>query len=345
MQNHQNSQRLGVLILAAGKGTRMESEMPKVLHKVAGQAMLSYVIDAAAGLHPDQLVIVVGHEAQTIQDHYKEDSRMTWALQKELRGTGDAVRSAADQFESFEGDVLVLCGDTPGIRAETLYRLMMVHRTSGFDITLLTAEFDDPTGYGRIIVNPDGSVQGIVEEKDANAHEKMIDEINTGIAVYRSAALFNYLDKLKPTNKQKEFYLTDLVSICRSQGLSVGRMQIKDPTEAIGVNDREALAESARCLYEDYASKLMKSGVTLEDPTTIIVEPQANIESDSVIEASVCIREHSQIGASVLVGSLSQIRQSKIGDGSRIGVGCVCNEVHIEEKVQIQSHCILGTEG
>ncbi|MEZ4705355.1 MAG: NTP transferase domain-containing protein [Bdellovibrionota bacterium] len=338
------SQKLGVLILAAGKGTRMESEKPKVLHEVAGRPMLSYVIDSSKALRPEKMVVVVGHMADQVQAFYQEDSDIEWALQKELRGTGDAVRSAKKHFDDFEGDVLVLCGDTPGIRTETLHRLMMVHRTSSFDITLLTAEFDDPTGYGRIIASHDGSVKQIVEEKDASPQEKLIDEINTGIAVYRSSVLFDHLKKLKPLNKQKEFYLTDLVSITRAMGLTVGRMQIKDPTEVIGINDREALAEAARVLYEDYASKIMKAGVSLEDPTTIIIEPQVHIGMDGVVQGDVSIRGQSRLGDGVKVMSGSQICDSVIGDQCKIGHGSIVSKVRLGQGVIIGSHVVLGEE-
>jgi bifunctional UDP-N-acetylglucosamine pyrophosphorylase/glucosamine-1-phosphate N-acetyltransferase len=259
-----------------------------------------------------------------------------------MKGTGDAVASAANAFSKVRGDVLVLYGDIPSIRIETLRRLYMLHRSSDNIMTLLTAELDDPTGYGRIVIAADGTVEKIVEEKDATSSEKEIQEINTGVGIYDSHFLFQSVKQLKPTNKQKELYLTDLVAMANVSKKSVGRMRMKDPVETLGINDRESQADVSRYVYETHLSYLMKSGVSFEDPATIIVEPKVSMGKDVWIESNTGFRGDTRIGKQVNVGSGSQVDDSEIGADSSLGKHVVIERARLGTRVQVGSGTVIG---
>lgn len=340
-----NHQEISVLILAAGKGTRMISDLAKVLHPVAGYPMLQYVIETTQKLKPAKTVVVIGHQGDDVKKAFEDQTKIDWVRQKQMRGTGDAVASAAGAFSGIKGDVLVLYGDIPSIKIETLRRLYMTHRSSNHVMTLLTAELDDPSGYGRIILKYDGSIEKIVEEKDANANEKDVQEINTGIGIYDSQFLFQSVKKLKPTNKQKELYLTDLVEIANADRKVVGRMRIKDPVETLGINDREAQADVSRYVYENHLSGLMKAGVSFEDPATIIVEPKVSMGRDVWIESNTGFRGDSRIHKQVSVGSGSQVINSEIGTGSKLGKHVVLEQTRVGTDVKIGSGTVIGKRG
>lgn len=336
---------ISVLILAAGKGTRMISDLSKILHPVAGSSMLSYVLETTQKLKPSKTAVVIGHQGDEVKKAFDQMEGIDWIRQKHMRGTGDAVASASGAFSGIKGDVLVLYGDIPSIKIETLRRLYMLHRSSKHIMTLLTAELEDPTGYGRIVLKHDGSIEKIVEEKDATPEQKEIQEINTGIGIYDSKFLFSSVKKLKPTNKQKELYLTDLVEIANSDKKLVGRMRIKDPTEVLGVNDREGQADVARYIYENHLSGLMKAGVSFEDPATIIVEPKVEMANDVWIEANTGFRGRTWIAKNVQVGSGSQIIDSEVGEKSKIGKHVVLDHVRVGSSVSIGSGTVIGKRG
>ncbi len=340
-----NHEEISVLILAAGKGTRMISDLAKVLHPVAGQPMLTYVLETTQKLKPSKTVVVIGHQGDEVKKTFQDLPKIEWVRQKHMRGTGDAVACASGIFVKFRGSVLVLYGDIPSIKIETLRRLFMFHRSSNYAMTLLTAELEDPTGYGRILLKNDGSIERIVEEKDASASEKEIQEINTGIGIYDSQFLFQSVKKLTPSNKQKELYLTDLVEIANRDKKQVGRMRIKDPTEVLGINDREAQADVARYMYESHLSMLMKSGVSFEDPATIIVEPKVSINRDVWIEANTGFRGDTKISKQVSIGSGSQIIDSDVGAETKIGKHVVLDQVRVGSQVVIGSGTVIGKRG
>lgn len=340
-----NHEEISVLILAAGKGTRMLSDRAKVLHHVAGYPMLTFVIETTLNLKPTKTAIVIGHQGDEVKAAFTHFPKIEWVRQKLMKGTGDAVGAAAHAFEGVKGDVLVLYGDIPSIRIETLRRLFMTHRSSNHIMTLLTAELDDPTGYGRIVLAADGSVEKIVEEKDATASEKEIQEINTGVGIYDAKFLFQSVKKLKPTNKQKELYLTDLVAIANAEKKLVGRMRLKDPIETLGVNDREGQADVSRYVYENHLSALMKAGVSFEDPATIIVEPKVSMGRDVWIESNTGFRGDTKIHKQVSVGSGSQIVNSEIGAQSRLGKHVVVEQARLGNNVVIGSGTIIGKRG
>lgn len=340
-----NHEEISVLILAAGKGTRMLSDRNKVLHHVAGYPMLRFVIDTTENLKPTKTVVVIGHQGDEVKQAFESFDKIEWARQKQMRGTGDAVAAASHNFDGIKGDVLVLYGDIPSIKIETLRRLYMTHRSSNYIMTLLTADLEDPTGYGRIVLGADGSVSKIVEEKDASASEKEIQEINTGIGIYDSKFLFQSVKKLKPTNKQKELYLTDLVAMANQMKKPVGRMRLKDPIEVLGVNDREAQADVSRYVYENHLSALMKAGVSFEDPATIIVEPKVTMGRDVWIEANTGFRGDTKVHKQVTVGSGSQVVDSEIGAQSRLGKHVVVEQARLGTNVVVGSGTIIGKRG
>lgn len=340
-----NHEEISVLILAAGKGTRMVSDLAKVLHPVGGAPMLSYVLETTQKLKPAKTVVVIGHQAEQVKKAFAHVPKVEWIRQKLMKGTGDAVASASGTFAGNKGNVLVLYGDIPSIRIETLRRLYMLHRSSKHVMTLLTADLDNPTGYGRIVLSADGSVEKIVEEKDASLSEKEIQEINTGIGIYDSQFLFQSVRKLTPANKQNELYLTDLVTIANSAKKIVGRLRIKDPTEVLGINDREGQADVARYIYENHLSSLMKTGVSFEDPATIIVEPQVIMAKDIWIESNTGFRGDSKVHTRVHVGSGTQVLHSEIGAGTVIGSHVVIENARIGSAVSIGSGTVIGKKG
>ncbi len=334
--------RLGMIILAAGKGKRMESNLTKVLHRVAGLPMLSYVLGAARKLKPAKLVVVIGHQEEQVREAFSKWEGITWVHQEEMRGTGDAVRCAAKTFLGFDGSILVLYGDIPGIRVETLRRFLMVHEASKNTITLLTTELEDPTGYGRIVAHPDGSVAKIVEDKDASEEEKEITEVNTGIGLYDPKFLFEGVKLLKPTNLQKEFYLTDLVAMARKDGRSVGRFRLKNASETLGINSREDLAEVSRFFEDEKISELLKSGVTFEDPMTTSIEPVVEIGRDTVIGRQVVIQGEAKIGENVVVETGCKVIESDVGASSVLGRNTVILKSKIGKNCSIGANTTLG---
>ncbi len=234
-----------VLILAAGRGTRMKSDLPKVLHPLAGRPLVGHVVETAKELSPEKIVVVVGYMAQSVKDALRDEA-LVFAEQKEQRGTGHAVMQAESALASFEGNLLVLSGDVPLVRADTLRELLALSGKTMAHVALLTAEAENPYGYGRIVRGVDGEVQAIVEERDATPNQKMIKEINGGIYVFDSRFLFDALRQLAPDNEQNEFYLTDVVKIALRSGNRVAALRLSDTQQISGVNRPEELEEINR---------------------------------------------------------------------------------------------------
>ena len=307
------------LILAAGLGKRMLSKTSKLLHAVAGWPMVRHVVEATKGAGVARTVVVIGNQAdevrQAIGDH---DKRIAFAFQKEQLGTGHAVLSAERQLQGHHGDVLILNGDLPSLRPETLATFVAFHRAHGAPLSLLSTIAADPRGYGRIVRNYGGDVSRIVEETDATADERATQEINCGIYCIDSQALFRPLRQATRDNAQGEIYLTDLVEILRREGRKVAAYRHPDPHEVLGVNDRRELASAARALYRRKADALMLGGVSLLDPETTYIDTQVTIGRDSIIEPGVMIRGNTQIGSEVRIGLGTRIADARIGDGTEV---------------------------
>lgn len=233
--------KLGIVILAAGKGKRMHSDVPKVLHEVSGKSMLSHVVDTSRSLSPDKIVPVVGFKADLVKEAFQGQSDLFWAIQEPMLGTGHAVQFTKRYFDGFEGNILVLYGDVPAITSHTLNELIDEHLQSRKAVTLLTALLQDPYGYGRIIKDEHDHIIEIVEEKDASEDQRKIQLVNTGIGIYDAKFLMEAVFQLQDNNKQKEYYLTDVILMAAEKGLHVGSVVAKDARETFGVNSPEGL--------------------------------------------------------------------------------------------------------
>jgi bifunctional UDP-N-acetylglucosamine pyrophosphorylase/glucosamine-1-phosphate N-acetyltransferase len=260
---------LATVILAAGKGTRMKSKLPKVLHKVCGSTMLSYVIDAVQGAGVKRIIVVVGYGADVVAREVK--GRAQVAHQAEQLGTAHALLQAGPFLSDFKGRLLVLCGDTPLIESGTLLELIRSHRSAGSAATVLTAVLEDPAGYGRVVRDNQGDVLKIVEQKDASSEEESIREVNTGIYCFEAEGLFEDLSRLTPNNAQGEYYLTDIIGINVSRG-RVSAVTMDNPQEMMGINDRLQLSEAERYMRGRILKDLMLSGVTVVDPASTFVD-------------------------------------------------------------------------
>ncbi|NPV74061.1 MAG: bifunctional UDP-N-acetylglucosamine diphosphorylase/glucosamine-1-phosphate N-acetyltransferase GlmU [Pelotomaculum sp.] len=324
---------LAAVILAAGRGTRMKSKLPKVLHRVCGRPMLSYIVNAVAAAGIKKIVVVAGYGAEQVAREVEGLAQV--ALQAEQLGTAHALLQAGPFLSGFAGKVLVLCGDTPLIEAGTLAKLAGFHRTAGAAATLLTAELDDPAGYGRVIRDGRGNVIKIVEEKDASPAEKLIREINTGIYCFEAAGLFDALKGIRPANAQGEYYLTDIVEIYVRAGLAVAAFKLENPVEITGINDRRQLAEVEKYLRRRVLEDLMQSGVTVLDPASTFVDGTVQVGRDTVIYPFTFLEGSTIIGEDCVIGPGSRLVNAVVGNGVSVQ-----NSVVIES--QIGDCCSIG---
>lgn len=295
------------IILAAGKGTRMKSDLPKVLHKVTGKTMLDHVRVAVSALSPDKEVIVVGHRADDVLASLADGPE--FVKQEEQLGTGHAVQIVAPLLDKEEGTTLVIAGDTPLISGDTLEKLFAYHESEGATATILTAIAPDPTGYGRII-REGGQVTKIVEQKDASEEEKAVPEINTGTYVFDNKALFDALTKINNNNNQGEYYLTDVIEIFKNAGQKVCAYSLDDFEESLGVNDRVALSQAEKSMRARINHNHMVNGVTLIDPETTYIDADVEIAPDALIEGNVVIKGKTTIKSGVVITNCSRIEDS-----------------------------------
>lgn len=307
---------LATVILAAGKGTRMKSKLPKVLHNVCGSTMLSYVIDAVQGAGVKKIIVVVGYGADVVAREVK--GRAQVAHQAEQLGTAHALLQAGPFLSDFKGRLLVLCGDTPLIESGTLLELIRSHRSAGSAATVLTAILEDPAGYGRVVRDNQGSVLKIVEQKDASSEEKGIREVNTGIYCFEADGLFEDLSRLTPNNAQGEYYLTDIIGINVSRGRRVSAVTMDNPQEMMGINDRVQLAEAERYMRGRILNDLMLSGVTVVDPGSTFVDRKVRVGRDTVIYPFTFIEGDTVIGEDCIIGPGSRLVNAVVGNGVSI---------------------------
>lgn len=300
------------IILAAGKGTRMKSDLPKVLHQVSGLTMLEHVFRSVAHITPQMNVTVIGHKAELVQEVLKEKSE--FVLQTEQLGTGHAVMMAEEKLADLEGNTLVIAGDTPLITGESLKNLIDFHVNHKNVATILTAKAENPFGYGRIIRNHDDEVVKIVEQKDANEYEQKVKEINTGTYVFDNKRLFEALKNINTNNAQGEYYLTDIISIFRENKEKVGAHVLRDFNESLGVNDRVALATAESVMRRRINKAHMINGVTFQNPDATYIEADVSIAADVMIEANVSLKGNSCIGAKSVLTNGTCIVDSQIGE-------------------------------
>lgn len=307
---------LTAVILAAGKGTRMKSKLPKVLHKVGGHPMLEHVMDAAEAAGCRDNVVVIGHGAELVRELVGDRARI--ALQAEQLGTGHAVLQAADTLKDFTGTVMILCGDTPLLEAEELEKFYAEHVKSGAAATVMSALMDDPFGYGRILRDANGDVAGIVEQKDASEEQKQIKEINTGNYCVEAPLLFEVLRTLGNDNAQGEYYLTDVLAKLRAMGKKVGGVITADSEMIMGVNSRRQLAEAESVMRRRIAERHMDDGVTIMDPASTFIEKSVKIAPDTVIYPNTWLQGATIIGEDCEIGPNVRLENVKVADGCRV---------------------------
>ena len=301
-----------VIVLAAGKGTRMKSKLYKVLHQVCGKSMVEYVVEAAQAIKPDKIVTIVGNGAEEVKKVLADKSE--FVLQKKQLGTGDAVLTVADELAAEKGATLVITGDTPLFTSQTFQKLFNYHQSKGNAATVLTAQAPNPYGYGRIIRDDQDNVLRIVEQKDGTADELKINEINTGVFCFDNQLLFSALKKVDNQNAQGEYYLTDVLEILRNKGQRIGAYKMPDFSESLGVNDRSALAQATKIMQKRINKKHMANGVTFIDPDTAYIDADVKIGCDTLIEGNVVIKGNTEIGDDCVVTSGSRIIDSKIAN-------------------------------
>jgi bifunctional UDP-N-acetylglucosamine pyrophosphorylase/glucosamine-1-phosphate N-acetyltransferase len=322
---------LEVIVLAAGQGKRMKSDLPKVLHPIGGRPLLAHVLDAARSLDPRKTLVVHGHGAEKVRAAFA-DSALDWVLQSEQLGTGHAVQQAM-AHANHDGDILILYGDVPLVRPESLKRLVEAAREG---VAVMTAEVDDPKGYGRIVRKPDGSVERIVEEKDASSAERAIREINAGFMAMSGKRLAGWLGKISNRNAQKEYYLTDVVTLAVKEGVRVAAVKVDDPVEVAGVNSKAELAALERAFQRSQALRLMEAGVSLADPARVDVRGELDCGRDVTIDVNCIFEGRVKLGAGVRIGPNCVLRNVSVGARSE-----VLAFSHLEES-EVGERCRVG---
>jgi bifunctional UDP-N-acetylglucosamine pyrophosphorylase/glucosamine-1-phosphate N-acetyltransferase len=325
---------LHVVILAAGKGTRMKSARPKVLHNVAGRAMVDYVMTAAQSLAPRTTTVVVGHMKELLRQGLERYPGLAYVAQEPQLGTGHALLQTADLLDRENGFVLLLSGDVPLLKGHTLATLVRTHAESKAAATVLTAIVEQPYGYGRI-VRTKGRISRIVEERDASPAQRKIREINSGVYVFSLGPLFESLRGLATGNAQGEYYLTDLVSTYRRRRLGVETVVVDDPSEIRGINSRSELAEASRIVRQTKNEELMAAGVTIEDPATTYVDDDVIVGADTVIHPGVHLEGRTQIGQACEIHAGVRIVNSVLDDRVTVQNFCVINGSRLASGVTV----------
>lgn len=323
------------IILAAGKGTRMKSDTPKVLHEIFNKSLLGYIIDAVNNTNlADENYVIVGHQAERVEEYVKSnyDNAKT-VLQSPQLGTGHAVSMACPYLEDFDGEVIILNGDIPLITSETIKTFIEAHRSLNSDITAMSAVFENPTGYGRMVRNSDGSLNAIVEEKDTTPEQKAIKEINAGIYCLNWAKVKPAFSQLKTNNAQGEYYLTDIIQWGNENGLNVNAHILERNEEIYGINSKLNLAEATKMMNQRTLTRLMTEGVTIVDPDSTWIDEQTQIGRDTIIYPSTYIEGKNKIGSHCKIGPFAHLRGDVVlEDYVKIG-----NFVEVK-KATIKSH-------
>jgi len=308
---------LQVCVLAAGRGKRMYSNLPKVLHKVLGRSMIDYILHTVEALRPKGIAVVTGHASEQVREHVGQPANLEWVIQDKQLGTGHAVQQCEQLIRNVR-DVLIVCGDTPLLSVETLSSLIEGHRKANSDVTVLTAKPESPFGYGRIVRDADGHVSSIVEEKDATGEQQAIAEVSSGIYCVRYEVLFDLLHALDNTNAQREYYLPDIVPLALKAGQSVDAVAMLDANEMFGVNDRVHLAQVEALMQQRIIEDWQRRGVTIEKPDTVRIEAGVSIGLDTTIQAGCYL-----IGA------------TQIGDECRVGPNAVLVDARLDDRVNV----------
>ena len=325
--------------MAAGLGTRMKSRRAKVLHELGGAPLIAYVVRAAQALEPRSIITILGHQAEEVERAVLAEvgELASFVIQERQRGTGDAVESARSLLENSDSLVLVLSGDVPMIRVETLQRLIEHHNNTGAACSILSVRLENPTGYGRIVRDESGAFRKIVEQRDATEEERQVREINSGIYCFEAKELYRALRKVEPKNDQGEYYLTDVAEIILASGGGVSVFVINDPREVSGVNTRAELAEFENLIRRSAIRRLMlESGVTFIDPSHAYISAEAQIGRDTIIYPNVTIEAKTVIGEGCVIRAGARITNSRLGDNVTV------KDHSIIVDSQIESNCSVG---
>lgn len=320
------------IILAAGAGTRMKSKKPKVVHEVLGKPLVRWVVDAAHEAGADRLVSVVGHMREQVIPLVEQDTAVV--VQEKQRGTADAVASCAEALADFKGSLVVLSGDCPLITSDTIASLVKMREEHDAAVVVLTMKLDNPFGYGRIIRDEDGQVERIVEQKDAKPEEAAVDECNSGFYCFDAEALFDALTQVDSNNAQGEFYLTDVLAICREAGRAVLALQAADNDECLGVNSRVQLAEATKIMQKRINMRHLAAGVTMMDPDTVWIGPDVEIAQDVELLPQVMLMGKTSIGEDSVIGPNTRLTNTKVG------CSCVIDEtVAVDAEIDDRATC------
>ena len=340
---------LAVAVLAAGKGTRMKSNLPKVLQPLAGATLVERVLASARNLRPERRLLIVGHQAERVEQQLSAVGGLEFVLQQPQNGTGHAVQQLLDPLANFEGELLVLNGDVPLLRAETIDQLVSTHRSSGAQVTLLTARLNDPTGYGRVFADEEGAVSSIIEHRDCSEEQRRNNLTNAGIYCFNWTALAEVLPKLSTDNDQGELYLTDTVAMLTK----AMHVEVADPDEVNGINNRQQLAQCETMLQERLRHHWMAEGVTFVDPASCTLSEGCQFGRDVVIEPQTHLRGRCQIGDESRLGPGSLIEDAELGRGvtvvmsvvreATVGDGvCIGPFAHLRPAAVIGNNCRIG---
>jgi bifunctional UDP-N-acetylglucosamine pyrophosphorylase/glucosamine-1-phosphate N-acetyltransferase len=300
------------MILAAGESTRMNTKLPKVLHEVCGRPMLAYVLDACREVGVGRILVVVGYNKDQVIERYRGCDDIVFVEQAEQKGTAHAIMCCTEHIADFKGQALILCGDGPLIRSETLKILLDKHSSEMSAATLATTVLDNPAGYGRIVRDSYGNIQGIVEDKDCTNKQRRIKEINPSYYCFDVPVLLEALEKIRPDNVKGEYYLTDALHVIIATGHKVVAVTAVAAGEALGVNDRAQLSEASKIMQKRIQNRLMNSGVTIVDPDNTWIDARAEIGLDTVIEPFTCIEGEVKIGQDCRVGPFAYLRDGTV---------------------------------
>ncbi len=300
------------IILAAGMSKRMNTKMAKVLHEVCGRPMLSYVLDSCRQAGVKKIFVVVGFSSEQVQERFADADDIVWITQEKQLGTGHAVLCCKEHLKNFKGQTLVLCGDGPLIRTETLVKLIQEHEEGHAAATLATAVIDDPKGYGRIVRDDSGNIRGIVEHSDCTKEQLEIQEINPSYYLFNNTLLFNMLDNIKPDNAKGEYYLTDVISGILATDHKVLAIKAVQPEEALSVNSRAQLSEISKIMQKRIQKQLMEDGVTIVDPDNTWIDARAKIGQDTIIEPFTYIKGQVSIGRNCRIGPFAYLKDGTI---------------------------------
>jgi len=327
------------IVLAAGRGTRMKSDTPKVLHNIFGKPIISYVLDSLKSAGVTDIITVAGYGSEDL----RKVVGTKIVIQKKLLGSGDAVSTAKKLLSGFDGAVIIICGDTPLVNSKTIEELILKHEKSGASLTLTTAKLKNPAGYGRIVRSSSGNIVKIVEDIHAKLYEEVIDEVNVGTYCFSAKDLFASLSQVLPDSQKKEFFLTDTVEILSKAGKAIGSIEVEDVNEMIGINSRKDLAEATAVLKNRILEEVMLSGVTIEDLATTTIYPDAVIGQDTIIHPNTFIGPDVKIGRDCHIGPFARLTSTvRVGAGVIIGNFVELVRTDIGDGCRVKHHTYLG---